>query len=127
NSAASPATTARAELEPFEPDLSPPRIDAARAEHTAVAIARLANDALENHRGRFHGAYLAGLLVNKFFYLVSYAVGAAAIGHELGLEPHAAVLVVPVQRFENFLERFDPHEIARREIELQDRCRLVLA
>ena len=112
-------------VHPLEPFLAPPGVKASWAEHSTSTELRFAHDSVEDDSRRLQRFDATGLLVNKARDLGIDAISAAAEGHELDVEVHAAMHVSGRQGCENLLVRLHANEIARLETQSRYRNRLV--
>src|SRR4029077_20991884 len=98
-------------LDALEPDLAPPGINTARAEHLARAVVRAAPHTVQNDRRRLQCPHLAGLFVDETFNDRFDPAHLAAIRHELDIEKQAPVLVIRVQRCQDLLQGLHTNKI----------------
>src|SRR5215475_8676419 len=78
---------------PFEPDFTPPGVDASWAEQPTIAVAGLAPNILQDHGRSFHLAQFAGFLVDKRGHPCFHAICATAIRDQFRIEIEAPILV----------------------------------
>ena len=71
--------------------------NAARAKHAVIAVAGSAEGPLQDHGGSLHPFQVACLLLDKSLDASPDSKNVTAIRNELGVERHAAILVVGVQ------------------------------
>jgi hypothetical protein len=101
----------------LKPDFPPPRVDAAGAKHTLATIPRSAVNALEHDGWRSQVSHFASLLVDEIFNASLDAIDLPAIGHMLSVKGEAAIEHT-IQRRQNLLVGFYPHQFARLQVKI---------
>src|SRR5690242_10401773 len=82
-----------------------------------VAVTRLADDVIQNYRGRFQGLHLSRLLVDESLHPVPNVERAATVRHHFSVKGHPAILVVLVDGQQDFIVRLDAYKFARLKVE----------
>src|SRR6266481_1548240 len=90
----------------LQPNRAPPRINASWAEHSAIAVARLAPYPLQNDCWGFHCRHLSRHFIYKLRHPGPDPINAATIRNQFSFEEHASILN-SVERRQNLLVRFD--------------------
>ena len=105
---------------PFKPDFAPPGINAPRAEHSAIAVTRLAINLFQNDSRRFQCFHYSGLFIYKVMHPRLDAIIFTAIGYQLSVKAEPSMLTIGINSGKNFLERLHPDQLTR--LEIQGAC-----
>jgi len=85
-------------LNALQPDFPPVRTDSARTQHSAVTVARLAYDLVENDAGICEIHHLPGFLIQDLCHALQNSICPAAIRHHLSVPREASILGNHAQR-----------------------------
>lgn len=113
-------TVSRGWRDALQPDLSPVGVNAPRAEHPTVAVARLADYRVENDARIPEFPHHTCFLVNDFGDFLEDAERPPTVGDHLRIKEEPAVLIFRVQSLENLLMGFYANKLTGLQIE---RCR----
>src|SRR5258706_8019961 len=95
----------------LQPDFAPPGINTSWAEHSAIAVTRLAPYPLQNDGRGFHCRHFSRLLVYKVRHPGPDSINATTIRNQFSVEKHASILQ-SIDRLQNLLVRFDSNSFA---------------